>query len=161
MDAIEVIKTRRTVRAYQDKAVSRDTLKDLVECARLAPTAMNHQPWEFVVVTDMGMRKKLASLIAHAPQLAQAPACIAVFTKGQWWVEDGSAATQNIQLAAWAHGLGTCWVSANGPWSEGVREVLGVPTDWKPLSIVTVGYPAEQPKVEKRPLEGVIHWERF
>ena len=125
---------------------------------------MNQQPWEFVIVTDAGMRKKLYSLITHAPQIAQAPACIVVLCQAsnQWHVEDGSAATMGLLLAAEGHGLGSCWVAGNNqPYAEAVREVLKAPAGMKLFSAVTVGYALEVPNPEKRALKSVLHWERF
>jgi len=163
MDAIVCLKTRRSVRVYNDTPVPPEAIEAMVDCARLAPTAMNRQPWTFVVVCDAATRTKLAEIVGHAPFITQAPACIAVFCAGtEFWVEDGSAATENLMLAAWARGLGTCWVAGyQVPYAEAVGELLGAPTGQQLLSLVTVGHPAESPVVDKRPLADVIRWERF
>lgn len=163
MDAIACLKTRRSVRAYQDTLVPLEAVEAAVDCARLAPTAMNHQPWTFVVVSNAATRAKLAEIVGHAPFIAQAPVCVAVFCAGtEFWVEDGSAATENLMLAAWARGLGTCWVAGyQVPYAQAVADLLGAPAGQQLLSLVTVGYPAETPVVEKRPLADVIRWERF
>jgi nitroreductase len=164
MDAIEALKTRRTVRVYADKPVSKDVLTDLVDIARLSPSGMNEQPWEFVVVTDAAMRQKIHGLITHAPQIAQAPACIVVLCKAsnKWYVEDGSAATMAILLGAKAHGLGSCWIDGDKqPYADAVRELVGAGADYRIVSVVTVGHAQEIPNPEKRTLEQVVHWERF
>jgi nitroreductase len=163
MDAIEAIKTRRSVRAYQQRPISRDILKDLVDCGRLAPTAMNQQPWEFVVVTEAAMLRRLAELIGHAQFMLTAPAAIVVLCKPlNWYVEDASAATQNLLLAAQAHGMGSCWVAGDKqPYADAVRQALGAPEGYVVFSLVTLGYPAEAASKDKRPLDQVLHWERF
>lgn len=163
MDAIEAIKTRRSVRAYEARAVAREVLMDLVDCARLAPTAMNQQVWEFVVVTDKGMIESLTRTIGHAPWLATAGAAIAVLSKrADYYIEDASSATMNILTAAQAHGLGACWIAGEKqPYAEAVRKLLGAPDGYTFFSLIALGYPAERPVKDKRPLESVMHWEKF
>src|SRR5512140_764437 len=106
MDAIEVLKSRRSVRAYLATPVPKIILEDLIDCGRLAASANNLQPWEFVVVTDAATLRWLAQTATYGAFIATAPACIAVFCRDtKYFLEDGSAATQNILLAACAHGL--------------------------------------------------------
>ncbi|MFA4016373.1 MAG: hypothetical protein RUDDFDWM_001476 [Candidatus Fervidibacterota bacterium] len=164
MDAIEAIKTRRSVRAFKSEPVQREVIEDIIDCARLAPTAMNMQPWEFIVVTDPEMRKRIADETDYGKFIAQAPVCIAVFCKDvKYYLEDGCAATQNILLAAHAHGLGACWVAGDKkPYAERIAKLLGVPSGYKLISLIAVGYPAQVPKCpSKRKLSEVIHWEKF
>lgn len=163
MEAIEAIKTRRSVRAYQNRPVPRDILADLVDCARLAPSAMNGQQWEFVVITRPATFEALAKHISHSQWLAKAPAAIAVFCRPHMlYVEDGSAAMQNILLGATGHGLGSCWVSVDKqPYAEACARLLGAPADYRLVGLAVVGYSAESPMREKRPLESVMHWETF
>jgi nitroreductase len=163
MDAITCLKTRRSIRVYASLPVAQSVIEDLVDCARLAPTAMNRQPWTFVAIRDADTRQRLASIVEHAPFLAQAPACIAVFCAGsEFWVEDGSAAIENLLLAAHAHGLGSCWVAGyQVPYADAVRDLLGAPEEARLLALVTVGYADESPAPDKRPLAEVLRWERF
>lgn len=163
MDAIQALKGRRSVRAYQNRAVSREVLSDIVDCARMAPSAMNQQPWEFVVMTHRQTIDKLGGLISHAKFLPQVPACIAVLVKQHpFYVEDGSAATMSLLLAAQAHGLGSCWISGDKQsYADAVRQTLGAPTDYKFVSLVAMGYAAEEPAPEKRTLASQLHWEKF
>ncbi|MCC6443458.1 MAG: nitroreductase family protein [Armatimonadetes bacterium] len=163
MDAIEMLKTRRSVRAYRDKPVAKEILEDIIDCARLAPSANNGQPWEFVVVTDPETRRQIADLTAWGKFIATAPACIVVFCKAShFYVEDGAATTENILLAARAHGLGSCWVAGDKTdYGDKIARLLGAPEEMKPISFLAVGYPAEEPVREKRPLESVLHWEKF
>lgn len=163
MDAIQALKTRRSVRAFQSRPVARELLIDLVDCARLAPTAMNQQVWEFVIVTNPQALRQIASLITHATWLPTATAAIAVLAKpANYFVEDAAAATVNILTAAQAHGLGSCWVSGNGqPYADAVRQLLGAPDDYKFFSLIALGYPAEEPTQDKRPLVSLLHWDGF
>ncbi|MCX7827432.1 MAG: nitroreductase family protein [Verrucomicrobiae bacterium] len=163
MDALRAIKTRCSVRVYQKKPIARKVLEDIVDCARLAATARNIQPWEFVVVTDEVLRGRIADLTEYGKHIARAPACIAVFCQEtKYYLEDGSAATQNILLAATARGVGSCWVAGDKkPFADDVRRLLGLPETFKLVSLVALGYPAEKPRREKRPLREVLHWQRF
>jgi nitroreductase len=163
MDAIQAIKTRRSIRVFRPGAVPRETLIDLVDCARLAPSGMNQQPWEFIIVTERAAMQRMAGLIPYASPIGQAAACIAVLCKpNTFYVEDGSAATMNILLGATAHGLGACWVSGDKqPYAEAIREVLTAPASLRLFSVIAVGFPAETPKPEKRKLEAMVHWERW
>jgi nitroreductase len=163
MDAIDALKTRRSVRSYQPHPIPRQVLADLVDCGRLAASAINIQPWEFVVVTSREGLEAVAGLTDHGRFIAQAAACIAVLSREtKYYLEDGSAATQNILLAAHAHGLGACWVAGDKkPYAGAVCKQLGAPDGLRLISLIAIGYPAEQPTKEKRPLEDVLHWEKY
>jgi nitroreductase len=163
MDAICVLKTRRAVRAYTGQPVARDVIEEMVDCGRLAASAINIQPWEFVAVTNRGMLRRIAEATDHGKFIAGAAACIVLFCRDtKYYLEDGSAATQNMLLAARAQGLGACWVAGDKkPYADTIREMLGAPADFKLISLVPIGYPAEQPVMEKRPLAEVLHWEKY
>ena len=163
MDAIEALKTRRSIRAYTGEPVAREVLQDIVDCGRLAATARNEQPWEFVVVTERRMLDRLGALASYGKFIPGAGACIVVLCKqGLWYLEDGSAATQNILVAAHAHGLGSCWVDGDKkPYAEDVCKEVGAPAGYKLVSLIAVGHAAETQNPRKRPLSEVLHWERF
>jgi len=165
MDAIEALKTRRSIRSFRPDPISEEILRELVDCARLAPSGNNVQPWEFIVVRDSKMRRALADLAEHGRFIAEAPACIVVAAREtKYYLEDGSAATQNLLVAAHALGLGACWVAGDKkPYAERVLSLLGVPKGYKLVSMVAVGLPAEgQPlRSSKRSLAEVLHWEHF
>jgi nitroreductase len=81
---------------------------------------------------------------------------------GDFYLEDGCAATENILLAAHAHGLGACWVGGDKmSYAPGVCQMVGVPEGYKLVSLIAIGYADERPQVEKRPLESVLHWDTF
>ncbi|HHU82848.1 MAG TPA: nitroreductase family protein [Firmicutes bacterium] len=165
MDTLTALKTRRSVRKFTREEVPEGHLREIVDCARLAATARNEQPWEFVVVRTPALRGEIARLADYGRFIAEAPACLAVFCKEtKYYLEDGAAATENSLLAAQALGLGTCWVAGDKKeYAEAVRQLLGVPMGYKLISLVAIGYPAEG-KVAgppKRRLEEVLHWEKF
>lgn len=163
MDALEALKTRRSVRSFTSDEVSKEVIEDLVDCGRLAATARNDQPWAFVVVRDAAVRKQLAGIADYGAFIADAPVCIVVLCKPtKYYIEDGSAATQNVLLAAHAHGLGACWVAGDKkPYAAKVRDVVGAPNEFCLLSMVAVGYPAGQGQPPKRALSEVLHWDAF
>jgi len=163
MDAIEVLKTRRSVRAYRRAPVPRKIIEDVVDCGRLAASAINIQPWEFVVVTDPELRRRIAETTDHGKFIADAPVCVVVLcTDTEYYLEDGSAATENILLAACAHGLGSCWVAGDKkPYAADICQLVGAPQSYKLVSLIPLGYPAESPEKAKRPLSDVLHWEKY
>lgn len=163
MDAIECIKTRRSVRTYKRAAVDREIIEDIVDCGRLAATARNAQPWAFVAVTEPEVLAKIATITEHGKFIADAPCCIAVFCeKVKYYVEDGSAATQNMLLAAKAHGLGSCWVAGDKkPYSDDIRTLLGVPASHTLVSLCAIGYSESVPSPAKKTIGEVLCWEKF
>ena len=163
MDALDVLKTRRSVRAYSGQPVPREVVGDIIDCGRLAATAINIQPWEFVVVTDAALRRKLAQTADYGRFIADAPLCVVVLCRDtKYYLEDGSAATQNILLAAHAHGLGACWVAGDKkPYAADICKMVGAPEGLRLVSLIPMGYPAENPAKPKRPLADVLHWDKY
>jgi nitroreductase len=164
MDAMEAIARRRSVRAFTSVPVPLKILERIVDAGRLAPTARNVQPWEFIVVTDAAVRRELAGLATTGPFIADAPVCIAVFCKDtKYWLEDGCAATENIIIAARAYGLGHCWVAGDKkPYAAAVAALLRAPASYRLVSLVAIGYAKEEPPPPpKRPLAELLHWEKF
>jgi nitroreductase len=163
VDALEALRSRRSIRRYEEQPVDHELIEEIVDCARCAPSARNVQPWEFVVVTDAAMRRQLADATDFGKHIAAAPVCIAVLVRDtKYCIEDGAAATENLLIAARAVGLGSCWIAgARKIYAEPVRAMLGAPPGYRLMSLVTLGYPAEKTEVDKRPLEAVLHWEKF
>ena len=161
--AIDVIRSRRSIRAYTQKPVARETIEEIIDCARMAPTAMNEQPWDFVVVTDKSALASIPPMLGHAEFIANAAFAVLVLAKNTMYcVEDCCAATQNLLLAAEAHSIGSCWVAGTQQaYSPGVAAAFGAPPDRQLVAIVSFGYPAESPQIEKKPIQEVLHWERF
>jgi len=164
MDALEALRTRRSCRRFAARDVPRDLVEKVVDAGRLAATARNDQPWEFVVVTDPAARRKIAGMTDYGPFIADAPVCIAVLCKDtKYYLEDGSAATQNILLAAHALGLGACWVAGDKkPYAPKIAGLLGAPEGVRLVALVALGWPeGKLPNPPKRTLPEVLHWEKF
>lgn len=163
MDAITALQTRRSIRKYQPTPVPRESLETMIDCARQAATARGLQPWEFVVITDRAMLDKLAEINEYGKFLAQTPAAVVVMCHDTtYWLEDGCAATQNLMVAAKALGLGTCWIAGEKkPYANDICRLVGAPKDCKLICTIAVGYPAEEPLRNKRPLTEVLHWEKY
>ena len=110
------------------------------------------------------MRGKLSELAEYGKFIADSPVCIAVFCHDtKYYIEDGSAATQNILVAATALGLGSCWVAGDKKaYADQVRKLLGAPNDCRLLSLIAIGYPAGAASPpSKRPLTDLMHWEKY
>ena len=164
MDALEALRGRRSIRAYDPGwPVTREEILEIIDCGRLAATARNLQPWEFIVVTDPALRASLASMAVNGPFIAEAPVCIAVVcADGNYYLEDGAAATQNMLVAAHALGLGACWVAGDKkPYATAVAELLGVPRTHRLVSLIAVGHATTVPHPAKRGLDDVLHWQTF
>lgn len=162
-NAIEVLRERRSIRTYSGQPVEKAVIEEIVDCARLAPTAMNDQPWDFVVVTERAELERIPPMLGHAEYVAKAAFAVLVLARAtNYAVEDCCAATENLLIAAAAHGIGSCWVAGTKqPYGPAVVKAFGAPEDRQLIAIVSFGYPAEEPQVEKRPLADVLHWERF
>ena len=149
MDVHEAIRQRRSVRAYQDKAVADDVLRRVLEAARLAPSAKNRQEWRFIVVRDEKLRRELARAAHDQLFIAEAPVCLAFCATEDDCVMscghkagpiDAAIAEAYVTLAAVAEGLGTCWIGAFS--EEKVKQLLGVPANVKVVAMTPLGYPA-------------------
>jgi nitroreductase len=169
MDAIEVLMTRRSVRAYTDEPVSDDQLRKILAAGMQAPSAGNQQPWHFVVLRRREHLDGLAGVLEIGKMLGQAPLGIVVCAdvgreqhKG-YWVQDCAAATQNILLACHALGLGAVWIGVY-PRDERVaalRALLGLPATVTPLCAIAIGRPAEHPAPVERFRPDRIHEEQW
>lgn len=140
--------------------VGADTVELLLRAAMAAPSAVNRQPWAFVVVDDRELLRELAGALPFAKMAARAPLAVVVCgdlsrnpgASGDWWVMDASAASENLLLAAHALGLGAVWtgVYPRGERVEAVRRVLGLPSDVVPLNLIPVDYPADNPEPKQK-----------
>jgi len=166
-ERINTIFSRRSIRKYTAEPVGEQNIKTLLEAAMAAPSASNRKPWHFVVVTD---RKKLDALADSHPygkMLFEAPLCFAVCgdptISERFWVQDCSAATENLLLAAVALDLGAVWLGAY-PSEErvaAIRKVLGVPNNIVPLNLISMGHPAEQKGPRTQYDEERVHREKW
>jgi len=161
MDALEAIRNRRSIRRYTGEKIPRVDLETIVDAGRLAPTGNNKQPWSFIVITDDAMINQLK---VASEWMDKAGAIIAVVMdpSSRWWLEDASAAVENMLLASAALGYGACWLEGYTlPREEEFKQLLGIPKTKRLITLVPVGVPAESPSVEKKSLEQVLHWERY
>ena len=152
-DVLDFIQKRRSIRKYQPGAdVSDDQVYVLLRAAMAAPSASNQQPWDFVVIRDRALLDRAMEVHPYASMLSTASLAILVCGDlkrahhGGMWIQDCSAATQNILLAAANMGLGTCWcgVHPRPERVEGLRAICGVPEDVVPFALIAVGVPAEE-----------------
>jgi len=149
MDTLEAILTRRSVRKYQDRMVEPERLQMLLKAAMSAPSALNEQPWQFVVINDRSLFEKIMQVYPYAGMLKSAPLAILICgdlglekASGNW-VLDCSCAAQNLLLAAHAIGLGAVWsgIYPETDRMEALSSLLNLP-DWvRPLALVGIGYP--------------------
>ncbi len=161
MEALEAIKKRRSVREYTGEAIPRADLEQIIDAARLAATGSNRQPWEFIVVTERGMIEKL-KVAANWMDKAGAIIAVVMDPVSRWWVEDGSAAVENMLIASTALGYGSCWLEGYTlPREEEFKELLGVPKEKRLFTLVPIGVPIGWPTREKKSLGEVMMWERF
>lgn len=145
MNVFDAIQARKSVRAYDSRPVPKETIDKILESGRLAPSAMNYQPWHFVVVTDPKKREVLSEG-RYAKFLAESPVvivgCANTKKSPKWSTVDVTIAMQQMVLAATAEGLGTCWI---GSFSEdSVRTLLEVPEEYNIVAMLAVGYPREK-----------------
>lgn len=168
--ALECIMTRTSVRAYDaDRKISKDTVDILLKAAMAAPTAVNKQPWAFVVVDDRAVMDSLMAACPYARMLESAP--MAIVTCGDlslaiegeardMWIQDVSAATENLQLAANAVGLGAVWTGVYpiADRMDGVCKALGLPSNIVPLAVVPIGYPSGSTAPKDKWMPEKVHY---
>lgn len=163
-ETIKTIKTRRSIRSYEAKPISNEILEELINCARLAPSGRNVQPWEFVVITEKNMLDKISRIAEYGAFIKDAGACILVICEDtKYYLEDGSAATENILLAAKSLGIGTCWVAGDKkPYCSDILKLVNAPPGHKLVSIISLGYSSEEVGTHgKKNLKEVLHWDHF
>ena len=167
MDAIDTLKLRRSVRTYEPREIPKEIIEKLIEVARFAPTARNVQPWEFVVITKKEVLQKIGKLGDNCKFASGAAVCIAVFSSDttKYYLEDGCSATVNILNAATAYCIGSCWIAGDKkPYCGEVNKMLGVPVEFKLVSLISLGYPEDKNSfklADKKPLKDILHWDKF
>jgi len=171
MDLMEAIKTRRSIRRYKPTPVPEHLLKEVLNAARLSPSADNAQPWRIIVVRDEQIKLKIATGANGQKFIAQAPIVLvacgvpdeAFQTVGGYMsshVIDVAIAVDHLTLAAHALGLGTCWIA----WfkEEKIREILGIPEDIRVIAMTPLGYSDEIPdKTPRKNLEELVMYDRY
>ena len=167
---LEHIYQRRSIRKYKPDPIPRETLLDLLRAAMAAPSAVNKQPWDFIVVTQPERLATLQDVLPYGKY--PCPAAIVVCGRldlaqtepdGSYWVQDCSAATENLLLAAAGLGLGTVWVGVYPICArvEAVQKVMNIPPFAVPLNVILVGYPDEEKPPQTRFRDDRVHWETW
>jgi nitroreductase len=163
MEVFEAVRTMLAVRRYLDRPVPETIVQRIVEAGRLTGSAMNLQPWHFIVVQDRDTLGRLGALARSGPYVAEAPlAIVVVIDRTGYAVSDASRAIDSMMLTAWSEGVGSNWVGfAN---LEKVNALLGIPSERDVLAILPFGYPADRigrGKKKRKPLRAVAHRERY
>jgi nitroreductase len=167
---IEVILRRRSIRKFTEKPVDKDTIETLLKAGMASPSGMNAQPWEFVVITDRETMDRLRSSLVFGKMNAPAAFCVLYSKRMQknkagdkFWVQDCSAATENILLAATALGLGAVWIGIHPitMFKRTVSKILNLPDGVTPFNMIYFGYPAEEKEPRTQYEERRVHWGVF
>lgn len=169
MDAMNTIFSRRSIRKYTTQPVTDQMIKELLEAGMSAPSARNDQPWHFIVINDRRVLDEIPKFHPHSPMLKETP--VAILVCGDLHLEkhegylalDCAAATENILIAVQAKGLGAVWLGIY-PIEErinGIRKLLNIPGHIMPISLIPIGYPAEQKPRENRYNASRVHYNRW
>jgi len=167
---MDAIRKRKSVRSFKDKAVEDDKLMDVLEAARLAPSASNRQEWRFVVVTDKKKREALAHAALNQAFVGEAPVVIACCAETDGHLMacgepcypiDVAIAIDHMTLVAAELGLGTCWIGAFR--QDEVKKILNIPDNIKVVELLPIGYPADPSPVQKKRLnmDKIVHREAW
>jgi nitroreductase len=163
MDVTEAIGTLRAVRRYQATPVPEATVRRIVEAGRLTGSAMNEQPWHFIVVKNPETLRRLGALARSGTYVSEAPLAVVVAVeKTRFAVSDASRAIQSMLLTAWADGVGSNWVGFGG--MEDVKALLKVPAALEVLAILPFGYPVGavgRGQKRRKPFRLVAHREEY
>ncbi|MEF2144804.1 MAG: nitroreductase family protein [Desulfovibrionaceae bacterium] len=169
MELMEAIHTRRSIRKYQDRPVDDALVRELLGAAMVAPSAGNAQPWQYVVIRDRATLAGIKSFSPYAGMAANAPLGILVCGDLSlekypgYWVQDCSAAVQNLLLAAHGKGLGAVWTGVHtmSDREEGFARLCNLPENVRPLAFVVLGWPDQAGRHEDRYKAERVHAERF
>lgn len=155
---IDLIISRRSIRKYSDKEISKENIELILKSAMYAPSAMNLQPWHFIVFDDKKVFEDLILAIPHSEMIRSADKCILVCGDTEkeknesWLIQNCSASIQNILLAAHSLGIGSCWIAIHGMAQiiENVKKHFELPNNILPVALISLGYPAEEVSAENR-----------
>jgi nitroreductase len=159
-----VIKSRHSVRKFKPDTLDKNAIKDALECAAHAPTAINIQPWLFGVIKDKAMLQKIAECADHGKFIKDCATCFAIFgeKKETYYLEDCCAATENLILALQAYGISSCWVAGDKKqYAESIRKLLNVPETYTLVSLVAAGNPAEVTIAKKKEMKKITFYEKY
>ena len=169
---IKALMNRKSIRSFTGEAVDKESIEILLKTAMAAPSAMNSQPWTYIVVDDSALKDALADKLPYAKMLKSAGVGIVICgdlsralpaPMTDFWMQDCSAATENLLLAAEALGLGAVWtgVYPNPAAIEAVRSVISLPDNVIPFAVIPVGHPAANPAPKDKYDESKVHWNKW
>jgi nitroreductase len=169
MDLWEAILTRRSIRKFKSQPISEDLIEKILRAGMQAPSARNKQPWHFVVIRNRELLDKISVVHPYAYMLKEAPLGILICGDSkieitiEYLIQDCSAATQNMLLAAHNFGLGAVWLGIypREPRIKALRELLSLPEHIIPISMIAVGYPNEKKSPENRFKPERIHYDKW
>ena len=173
MEFYEVVRTRRSIRAYRPDPIPEDAFNRVLEATRVAPSGSNRQPWRFIIVKDEGLKRRLAAACGNQGFIAEAPVVVVAcgfdinYNRGGYMGEmsmlvDVSIAFTHLILAARAEGLGTCWIGAFD--NDEVKEILEIPEDVNVVAVTPLGYLEDDRFPEpgpRKPLTEIVTTDRF
>ncbi len=169
MELYEGLITRRSIRKYKDNAISREAIEEIVKAGMYAPSAVNCQPWHFIIVDNRDIINQIIEVHAYSSMLADAQFAVLVLGDEHlqhgpgYWAVDCAAATQNILLAAHAKGLGAVWLGLHPreQRKKDIAELFSLPEHIQPFSIISIGYPDESPQIPDRFKKDRIHYNQW
>ncbi|MCW1296792.1 MAG: nitroreductase family protein [Candidatus Parvarchaeota archaeon] len=170
MDVFEAIKKRRSVRSYEEKPIPMKKLIKILDAARHSPSAMNMQPWNFIIVQEKERRELLAKFCPFGKFLSQSPVVVIGCgdPKSKFYIHDVCIALQTMVIAATAEGLGTCWIG--GFDEEKIKREFGIPEKLRIVAIIAMGYEKKKTDISgkiihlirpKKELKEIVHLERY
>jgi nitroreductase len=165
-DALQTIMSRKSVRSYESAKVEQKDIDTILKAAMAAPSAMNVQPWAFVVINDRAALDELAAGLPYAKMLKEASVAIIVCgkeDKESFWVMDCSAASENILLAVEALGLGAVWTAVypNKERIDAVRKIISIPNEYMTLNVIPIGKPKGQPQPKNKYDANKVHFNKW
>ena len=166
MNVLELLKSRRSIRKYKSTPVEEEKIQNCLEAARWAPSASNKQPWEFMIVKDNKTRQKLAEIHPYAKFVSESPVVFIPLTNpaihAKYHQSDTALATIQFMIMAHAQGLGTCWAGViKAPFEKEIKNILSIPENLHVLALVSVGYPNQERDSKRKPLESLLHKEKY
>jgi len=169
MEIHDALLTRRSIRKYKDQKISKEDIDKILKAAMFAPSAMNLQAWQFIVINEKEVLIETIKSIPYAELLSQSAAAIIVcgdslIEKNEsWLLQNCSASTQNILLAAHGIGIGSCWIAIHGMDDvyKNIKTQFKLPENIVPVSLISLGYPDEEVKAEERFKQNKIHFNKW
>lgn len=165
MDAIYLIKNRKSIKNFNSKNIDTHTLIEILNCGRVTPTGNNGQKWKFIIVKNKTTKDKIATIIPENEYMKTANVLVAIFSENKKFkLEYASAATETMLIAAQYYNIGASWVATyNEPFSNNLEKLLNAPKDMKVMGIIALGYyDFASPNFKKIPsISEMVSYEKF